>query len=190
MKTRVGEGGAAARRTAYGALAPVARACDAIEWAIVRIAALALAVMVLLTTADALARYFLNSPITGAMELTNEFLMPALVFFTMSYVYRMGGHVRVTILSERFPPAVQRASLVLFDAVTAVLFAGLTWGVALRAIDSFGMREYSSSPLGYLLAPSFAIVAIGGALMTVRAAVAALSAHHPEIADAGDVESY
>lgn len=177
-------------RTAYGVLAPLARVCNGIEWVVVRIAALALAIMVVLTTADALARYLFNAPITGAMEFTNEFLMPALVFFTMSYVYRMGGHVRVTILSDRFPPTVQRALLALFDALTAILFAGLTWGVALRAFDSYSLREYSSSPLGYLLAPSFMIVAIGGALMTVRAAIAALTAHHPAVADAGDVESY
>jgi TRAP-type C4-dicarboxylate transport system permease small subunit len=169
---------------------PVERACDRIEWLLVRIAAFALVAMVVLTTADALARYFFNAPIDGAMEFNNEFLMPALVFFMISYVYRMGGHVRVTILSDHLPPRVQRVSLVLFDGLTALLFAGVTWGVVLRTIDSYGMREYSSSPLGYLLAPSFAIVAVGAALMTVRALIATVTARHPHISDVAELESY
>jgi TRAP-type transport system small permease protein len=169
---------------------PLDRACARIEWVTVRAAALALVLTVLLTTADALARYFLNSPIAGAIEINNEFLMPALVFFTMSYVYSKGGHVRVTIVSEHLPPRVQRALMGVFDFLTALIFAGLTYGLVLRTIDSYAMREYSASPLGYLLAPSYAIVAIGGALMTVRAFVAAVTLSHPRVADAADLEAY
>ena len=174
-------------RRARGA---IDRACDRVERILVRIAAFALVAMVALTTGDALSRYFFNAPVTGAMELNNEFLMPALVFFMVSYVYRMGGHVRVTLLSDHFPPRLQRASLVLFDGLTTLLFAAVTWGVVVRAIDSYGMREYSSSPLGYLLAPSFAIVAVGAALMTVRALVATVTARHPGISDVSELESY
>jgi TRAP-type transport system small permease protein len=169
---------------------PLDRACARIEWVTVRLAALALVLMVVLTTADALARYFLNAPIEGALEISNEFLMPALVFFTISFVYSKGGHVRVTIVSEHFPPRVQRALMAVFDFLTALVFAGLTYGLVVRTLDSYGMREYSASPLGYLLAPSYAIVAVGGALMTVRAFVAAVTFQHPRVADAADLEAY
>ncbi|MDB5849567.1 MAG: hypothetical protein JWP29_3319 [Rhodoferax sp.] len=175
---------------AAGTQGVVDRACDRVEWLLTRLAALALVVMVGLTTADALGRYFFNAPIDGAPELANEFLMPALVFFVISYVYRLGGHVRVTILSDRLPAGVQRALLVVFDAVTALMFAALTWGVLLRVIDSYQMHEYSSSPLNYLLAPSYAIVVLGGALMTVRATVAAVTARHPTVAIVSDAEAY
>lgn len=168
----------------------VKRACAAVESLCVRLAALALALMVVLMTADAFARYLLNAPIKGAMEINNEFLMPALVFFGISYVYRLGGHVRVNILSDRLPPAVQRALMIVFDTATALLFAALAWGMCARTLESFSMREYSSSPLGYLLAPSFAIVVVGAVLMTLRASVAALTGRHPSIAHPGDLESY
>jgi TRAP-type C4-dicarboxylate transport system permease small subunit len=169
---------------------PLERGCDRVEWLLTRLAALALVVMVGLTTADALGRYFFNAPVDGAPELANEFLMPALVFFVISYVYRLGGHVRVTILSDLLPARVQRVLMVVFDAATALMFAALTWGVLLRMVDSYQMREYSSSPLNYLLAPSFAIVVIGGALMTVRAAASAITARHPAVAIASDAEAY
>lgn len=184
-------GGAAAPAATAGADATVVgRLCARVEWLTVRVAAVALAVMVVLTSADALARYFLNAPLDGAMEFTNEFLMPTLVFFTMSYVYKRGGHVRVTILSDHFPPGVQRVLMVVFDLATALLCAAITWGIVARTIDSYGMREYSSSHLGYLLAPSYAIVAVGGALMTLRAGLAALTGRHPETAHSHDLESY
>lgn len=169
---------------------PLDRACARVEWATVRLAALALVATVVLTTADALARYFLNSPIEGAIEINNEFLMPALVFFTMSYVYRKGGHVRVTIICDHFPPRVQTALMAVFDLLTALVFAALTYGLVVRTLDSYQMREYSASPLGYLLAPSYAIVAVGGALMTVRTFIAAVTLRHPRVADAADLEAY
>jgi TRAP-type C4-dicarboxylate transport system permease small subunit len=175
---------------AGGALGALGRACDHIEWVTVRIAALALAVMVLLTTCDALARYFFTSPIDGATEISNEFLMPILVYFSISFVYRLGGHVRVTLLSDLLPPGVQGALLRIADGATVLLFAAITWGVAVRTQNSWQMNEYSSSPLGYHLAPSYAIVAVGGALMTIRAFIAFVTGRHPSPLQAQDVESY
>ena len=171
-------------------LAAVSRGCDRVEWVTVRLAALALTAMVALTTGDALARYFLSAPIEGAMELSNEFLMPTLVYFAISYVYKLGGHVRVSIFSDLLAPSVQRVLLRISDALTVLLFAAITWGIVSRTISSYLMNEYSSSPLGYHLAPSYAIVAVGSFLMTLRTLVATVTGQHPSPFHSADVESY
>src|SRR4030043_523494 len=74
-----------------------------IEKLLTFLAIVAASIMVCLTTADALGRYFLNQPITGAYEIEEKYLMVFLVYFAMAYAYRDGANIRVTILVDRFP---------------------------------------------------------------------------------------
>jgi TRAP-type C4-dicarboxylate transport system permease small subunit len=141
----------------------------AVETLVLWLAYAALFLMMALTTADALLRYFLNAPLHGVLELTEEFFMPMIVYFSMAYVYADNGHVRITLLADRFPAWLQRTLQALFGLVTAALFAVIGWGIGTRALASWAANEYSTSPLNYVIAPSFAIVAIGSALMIVRA---------------------
>src|SRR5690606_41095253 len=39
-------------------------------------------------------------------EFTEDYLMVSLVFLTLSYVYTVGGHVRVTLFEKRIPARV------------------------------------------------------------------------------------
>ena len=57
--------------------------------------------MMCLTSADALCRYLLNSPILGAYEITEKYLMVAAIFIGLSYGYRGGVFIRVTFLVDR-----------------------------------------------------------------------------------------
>jgi TRAP-type C4-dicarboxylate transport system permease small subunit len=62
--------------------------------------------MMCLTTVDALGRYFFNSPIGGAYELMEDYLMLVSTFLGATICYRRGGFIRVTILMERLPKKV------------------------------------------------------------------------------------
>ena len=66
---------------------------------------LATFLMMCLTSADALCRYLLNSPILGAYEITEKYLMVAAIFLGLSYAYRGGVFIRVTFLVDRLPSA-------------------------------------------------------------------------------------
>ncbi len=150
------------------------------ERSLLVLACVALFALTLLTTADALLRYIFNAPITGSHELADEFLMPAVIYFALTYVYSSGGHIRITIVSDLLPIGMQRALLCIWDAIAAAVFAMIAHGVWHRMWESYEFREYSTSPLDYLLAPSYAIVAIGATLMAIRLALAAITARHPK----------
>src|SRR3989304_4624748 len=64
-------------------------------------------IMMLLTTADAAGRYLLNRPITGAYEITTNYLMVSAIFLAMTFAYRGGAHIRVTFLVGRLPRVVK-----------------------------------------------------------------------------------
>ena len=57
----------------------------------------------LLTSADALCRYLLNSAILGAYEITEKYLIVAMIFLGLSFAYRGGVFIRVTFLIDRLP---------------------------------------------------------------------------------------
>ena len=162
------------------AVAAIARAFALVERIMLGLACAALLALTLMTTADAFLRYLFNAPITGTHELADEFLMPAVIYFAMAYVYSAGGHIRITILADLLPSGVRRAAMCACDAIACAIFAMIAHGVWRRAYDAYDFREYSTSPLDYLLAPSYAIVALGASLLALRLGAAALTARHPK----------
>jgi len=147
---------------------------DRVETVFLWLSYAALFAMTVLTTLDAFLRYFFNAPIDGVGELSDEFFMPAIVYFSIAHIFRTGGHVRITLFSDMLPKRLQRVLWCVYDVLTAALFALITYGVARRTLEAWRMSEYSSSPLNYVIWPSFAIVAIGSALMVVRVLQAAV----------------
>ena len=71
------------------------------------IAVLSIFIMMCLTTADAIGRYFFGRPITGAYELTEKYFMLVTIFLGVAYAYRGGAFIRVGILMDRMPMRVK-----------------------------------------------------------------------------------
>jgi len=66
-----------------------------------------LVIMMLLTVADVILRYFLDSPIHGSMELT-EFLMVCVGTLGLAWCALQGGHIKVDLIVSRFPQRAQK----------------------------------------------------------------------------------
>ncbi|MFC1863947.1 TRAP transporter small permease [Thermodesulfobacteriota bacterium] len=77
--------------------------------------------MACLTAADALGRYFLNQPISGTFEVTENYLMIFAVYFAFAYAYKNGANVRLTFVVSRLP---SRATLVInhFVQIFSILY--------------------------------------------------------------------
>jgi hypothetical protein len=87
-----------------------------IEKGLLSLGMVALFAMMCLTTVDAVWRYLFNSPIVGAYEITEKYLMLTCIFLGMSFTYR-GQPYPVTILMDRmqfdkdlYQPFEQRSS--------------------------------------------------------------------------------
>ena len=123
---------------------------------------LATFLMMALTSADALSRYLLNRPITGAYELTEKYLMVAAVFLGMSYAYRGGGFIRVTFLVDRLPRGLRLAAdyaahavsfafcLIVLVATTQQAIRALSDDTTLSALPIRVGPAYWFVPLGFL----------------------------------------
>ena len=103
------------------------RLCLALAWLSGLIAAFVMAV----TFVGVVMRYGLRSPLMGGFEMI-EIGMGLIVFTALPWMVRTGGNIRVTILSDMFPPLLARLADFAGQIVGAALMAFIAWRVWLQ----------------------------------------------------------
>lgn len=139
-----------------------------VEWICLIIAGVALIILMLLTTADALLRYVFSAPLTGVLEFSEEYLMIALIYMPISYVFVAGGHIKVELLERCFPPKVKWLLEKMNTLIGFGLFALITVAAIPIVQAAIQIGETSSSALAYPIAPAYAMVVIGCFLLCLR----------------------
>lgn len=124
-------------------------------------------IMVCLTAADAMGRYFLNQPISGVYEITENYLMIFAIYFALAYAYREGANIRITFLVSRLP---SQAKLVInyFVQIFSILFIVFLFVSATRmnlgrVSDIVELTKTLSIPLW----PVYLVISVGLLFMSV-----------------------
>jgi TRAP-type C4-dicarboxylate transport system permease small subunit len=121
--------------------------------------------IVLLVSCDVLMRYFLDRPQLFVDEVAS-FLQVLLIFGGAAYTFRVGGHVRVDLLTARLPHAA-RAWLRLGTLVLGLVFlAVVIWVTTQSAITAYRYGRVSAVMLYPLWLP-MAFIPVGLALMAL-----------------------
>lgn len=144
------------------------RLLGSIERILVFVAGVSMILMMLLTTFDLLSRKFLDYSIPSLYEFTEDYLMVGLVFLTLSYVYTIGGHVRVTLFEKHLPPRFNAIWKKIHKLMAFVLFALITFKGWEAAAEAYEFNEMSNSLLAYPLAPALLLVPVGSAMLCLR----------------------
>lgn len=116
------------------------------------VAAIILFVMMMLTCADVVGRYFLGRPVTGAFELT-EMMLAGLIFTGLPLVTLRQEHVTVDVLDPVMPDWLARAQHVLASAISFVATGYLAWRLWLRGGNMLAAGETTAQlkiTIGYL----------------------------------------
>jgi TRAP-type C4-dicarboxylate transport system permease small subunit len=134
---------------------------NGIEKALTFISGMACLVLMLLTAGDTASRYILNKPITGAFEVSTNYLMVALAFLAMGYGYCEGVHVRVDFLANRLPNYL-RSWVNTFVQVVSILYIGfLIFTTTQQALRVASSHTVLSSIEIIPLWPAYMIVPLG-----------------------------
>ena len=111
-----------------------------------------LALVVGLTVADVVGRYFFNAPLGGATELT-EFGVAVVVFSALPAVTWNQGHVAVDLLDKWTPLWLRHWRALAIDVIFAVCLAVLgkrIGEIALRADRREEVSEYLALPMAWI----------------------------------------
>lgn len=108
------------------------------------VAALSLFAMMVLTAADVFSRKFLTNSITGAVELTELFML-AMIFFALPLASMAGEHIVFDLLDKALPRAMLRWQKALSHALTTVIFGGAAWIVWERSQRTYDYGDTTAT---------------------------------------------
>jgi TRAP-type transport system small permease protein len=103
----------------------------------------AIAGMMLLTSADVTGRYFFNRPVLGAYEIT-EYLMLIMVFSFLALAQRDKVHISVDIVFNRLPARLQAVLDRLDHALCLVMMVIVAWMGVYHVLDLKKTGEVST----------------------------------------------
>jgi TRAP-type C4-dicarboxylate transport system permease small subunit len=143
-------------------------ALDRVEGVSLLGGASALLLIMFLTAAEVLIRKLTPYSLPSLFEITSDYLMVALVFLSISHVYKMGAHVRVTLFEHLVPLFLRRLINWVFQGLGLAFFGLMTVAGFNSAVSAFRHSEVSSTILAYPMAPALSLVPIGAGLMCLR----------------------
>jgi TRAP-type C4-dicarboxylate transport system permease small subunit len=117
--------------------------------------------MMLLTVADVIGRYFFNSPIDGAYELT-EIMMVTSVFLFIGYTQREKGHIAVDLVVVKLPKRMRIVIDISTHILSLLIFLLLALMNILRSVELMGRNEYT--PIIKIPVAPFVLILAFGAL--------------------------
>jgi TRAP-type C4-dicarboxylate transport system permease small subunit len=130
------------------------------ETALTYLGVMAVIAMTCLGTVDAASRYLLNSPITGAYEITEKYLMAAAIFPGFAAAYRGGAFIRVTFFVDMLPEAVKAWTYVLAQGLSLVFCILLVYATTQQSMR-VSADATTLSTLPWLLAPGYWLAPLG-----------------------------
>ncbi len=127
----------------------------------------ALFFMMALTFVDVISRYLFNSPIVGALELT-EFSMAIVIFLGLVLLTSQEGHVTVDLIDNFIPDKIKPVQKVIINLINLAVMTVISWQLWIKAKDAaeYGDRtEYLFIPLAPLIYFMSFMTAVAGLIL-------------------------
>jgi TRAP-type C4-dicarboxylate transport system permease small subunit len=164
----VDPGGDATPPPKAGLRGPLGRAMDRMDTWANWLSRAALTIMLVLILVQVFTRYILNDPIEGVIGATEFYLMPIIVFGSLSYLEMHDGHVRVGILFDALPDKVRAALDVILRLAAAAFFALVCYAASREALKAWDFGYRTSGDIDAPLVTTLVIAPIGCLLIVLR----------------------
>lgn len=141
-------------------------------------ALLCTAVLMVLSSADALGRYLFDLPIEGAFQISEDYLLVLAVFLGLGYSYQTGSHVRVTFVVDKLAAGARRVAehaVQWFSLACALVLAAATGG---QAFDLMKNGARSNGLVSYPLWPAHFCVFFGCLMLALLIALDVARVRH------------
>ena len=125
------------------------------------------AVLMLLTSADALGRYFFDKPIEGAFQISEDYLLVLGVFLALGYSYREGSHVRVTFLVDKLNAPAKLVAAYIVQVFSMLCAAALALATGMQTADLLRTGARANGLVSYPLWPANFCVFLGCLMLTL-----------------------
>lgn len=138
--------------------------------------ALTLFVMMALVTADVVARYLFNAPLTFQFELTTHYLMVIVATLSLPWGEQHGAFIRLSVLRRFLPSRASGYMDALTGIIAAAVFLAIAWFSGVRTLDKWVAGDAMFGVIDWPVWLSLIWVPIGCGALGLRLAVKALKA--------------
>ena len=154
---------------------------DRLRVAQLRLASIALMIMMVVTLADVFMRYVFNSPIRGTYELV-EAMLVIFVFHGMSTAFLQRRNIAIDLIDTFAHRYIVAALIRLSDALTIVTLGLFAYAMITPALQSYSYGEVKMElqvPIWWMWA--IALIGIAGAILcAIGALIAPAVPHHTD----------
>ena len=130
-----------------------------------KVSSLILFLLMFLTTADVVGRYFFNKPITGTYELTG-LALAVLIFFSLGMAQIKKDHIEIDFLTNKMPIKVQAGLSAITSFILFILVTLMSWQL-FEFTKRIWLGNETSGDLGIPLFIFVALTGIGAILFAL-----------------------
>ncbi len=126
------------------------------------VAAFVLGCMMMLTVVDVFMRYVLNTPITGATEIS-ELMMVIVVFPALAWIALERSHITVDLLVSKWSKGVRLTVEIITLLFALGTFGIITWQSFLESSevkDTTSLLKVPESPFHWIMTLGFALLCL------------------------------
>lgn len=132
------------------------------------VAGIAVAIMMMQVSIDAVMRYVFNSPLPGTIAFVSHYYMLVVVFLPLAAPEWKSGHISVDIVTNQFSDRVNRHLARWINVYGAAIYAAITYASWGEAVSKFNTSaKVIDSNLSILIWPGYFMLPIGCGLMTL-----------------------
>lgn len=129
---------------------------------------ISLLLMMVLVSADAVARYAFSRPLTFQFELTENYLMVAAILLPLAFVTRERQHIEIDTFKRYIPkPLLEAVTLFGLVAMVALLLV-VTYVTGEKAYEAFRLNEKIFGVIDWPVGWSRVLVPLATGVFTVR----------------------
>lgn len=138
------------------------------------VAGVAMVLMAVHVSLDALGKYLLSLPIPATLEVVAYYYMPAVAALPIAHVELKVGHVSLEMVFDAFPAWLQRVVLVVNGLLMVAFLGLLTFLAGREALRKFEIGEYMFGEYPLIIWPGRFVFTFGLAFFCFVVAVKTL----------------
>jgi len=152
----------------WSVISLISQGSGAVERVFNRLALVALFLMMVTITTNAVSRYLFSNPFSGVYKSTELFFMPIVVFLTASHLQKNEGNVDVNILSKRFGSKTKILVRIVSFTATLAIYAWVAYLAAVQAWEGYLGGQVTTGVIQFPTYLSWAVMSVGFALFCLR----------------------
>lgn len=154
---------------------PGQRALSRVLYVCAVIAGLVTLVMALHIAADVSSRNLTGTPLSGTLEITQNWSMVLIVMLAMGYAEQIGEHINATILTQYLDPVSRWWSDLIVTGLMFLFVSALTYYSITAAIFAVEVQQIALGAITIPIWPVKILLAIGFALFALQLLVSLIS---------------